>query len=135
MSEQRPNYLRRSLGLLACFSPVFLAVASIVAPPRRVSLLVGIPVLFAACIALCNCYYSWFRGRIYKWRHGTLEGYRVVSGIPLVASIVLTVVVGATVGSRPIGIISLVLLIIDTGSLPWFIFSTWHDRSLWDTHK
>jgi len=34
--------------------------------------------------------------------------------------------------SKRLAAVALLVLTIDTGGLPWFLVSTWHDESLWN---
>ncbi|HEY1110550.1 MAG TPA: hypothetical protein VGE76_18005 [Opitutaceae bacterium] len=129
------NWLRRLVGIFIGFTPLALL---------TVSLIVGIArdtdVFFdgmgfigaAALIAGCNTFLSFVRPAIFRRRHGTMDGYRNVSGIPLIGTLLLcvgTLTGFGAVGSAAIGIAAFVL---DTGGAGWLVIATWRDGSFWD---
>ena len=61
-----------------------------------------------------------------------MDGYRNVSGIPVLGTLlsILTCVVGF--GYDVAAILALATLILDTGGVPWFVWATWSDKSFWD---
>jgi hypothetical protein len=127
------NYTRRLLGILICFAPAFLLLASLAASytmPRHTGFVV-LPIL-ALLLAALNLYLVVGRPALYHWRHGSLDGMRNVSGVPLVGTCL--VVTGGLLGfaDRWAAVLGLVALALDLGGLPWFLVFTWHDRSLWD---
>lgn len=79
-----------------------------------------------------NFYLSFIRGPIYRRRNGSLEGYKHVSGIPMIGS--LLVVAGTVLGFGAAFCAGLGLLAValDTGGTPWFLIATWKDSSFWD---
>ena len=129
------NYLRRALGLAVCMSPVALLVASAGASlvlQRRSALGESLSVI-GLFVAGLNLHVSTFRPLIYRWRHGTLQGLRNVSGLPLIGTLV--VVLGGIVGfgdwlAAALGVLALGL---DLSGLPWFLVATWRDQSFWDS--
>ncbi len=87
----------------------------------------------AAIVTVLNFYLSFGRPLMFRLRHGTMDGHRFVSGFPMIGTVL--VMLGAlfafgTVGSAAIGVFAILL---DTGGSFWFIISTWHDRSFWDS--
>lgn len=129
------NYARRSLGILICLTPVALLVGSLLSASRTApighslgSVLIGLGIATAGL----NFYLSFIRGLVHRLRHGSLEGYRHVSGIPLIGT--LFVVAGgiAGFGWRDTSIAGLAATALDTGGAPWFLISTWRDASFWD---
>src|SRR5437764_703186 len=80
------NYRRRTLGMAICLSPVAALLASIVfGAVRGTGLTAGLAlVLIASVFAALNLHLSVTRPLLYRWRNGTMAGYRFVSGIPLV---------------------------------------------------
>ncbi len=126
---------RRALGAILALSPVLLLFASIVGGivGVRTSLVGGMAVMIpAAAIALLNFYLSFLRGRLYVRRHGSLDGYRYVSGLPIIGTVL--VVIGALLGFGELAVaaLGLVVMAADTGGSVWFLISTWRDASLWD---
>ncbi|CAN5394180.1 hypothetical protein BH09MYX1_BH09MYX1_60280 [soil metagenome] len=63
---------------------------------------------------------------------GGLRGYRHVSGVPGIGS--LLVVLGTVVGYGSVvcSIVGLIAVLADTGGSLWFLIATWHDGSMWD---
>ncbi|AKV02304.1 hypothetical protein AKJ09_08967 [Labilithrix luteola] len=88
--------------------------------------------LFALLIGALNFHLSFVRGLLYRRATGSLDGYRHVSGLPMVGT--LLVVIGTLLGfgSAVCAAIGLLAIGIDTGGLVWFLIATWKDSSLWD---
>jgi hypothetical protein len=132
----RTNYLRRSLGVAICLGPAILLLVSLVygllsAHDRVSGAALGIA-LGGLLVALSNAYLSWGRGRLYRWRHGGMDGYRNVSVLPGIGTALATLAATWGFGDRYTAIVGLVVLVMDTGGLPWFLVATWRDRGLWD---
>jgi hypothetical protein len=74
-----------------------------------------------------------FRPAVHRWKRGSMTGYRNVSGLPILGT--LLVVVGGVLGfgSLACGVLGLVTLAIDTNGLIWFLVATWRDASFWDS--
>ena len=123
---------RRILGVTICFAPVALAVWSLFAPRRQTWWVGLVPLGLAAAIGSLNLYLSWIRPWIYRRRHHSLEGYRHSSGVPAFGTILVTLALLTSAGSKPIAAVALLVLTIDTGGLPWFLVQTWRDDSLWN---
>lgn len=128
------NYRRRAVGVVVCLAPVLVLFVSLFAgvPPRDGAMGLGVAVC-ALPVALLNFHLSFVRPALYRWRNGSMDGFRYVSGFPLFGN--LFVVIGGAIGFgdwRTTGV-GLVALALDTGGLPWFLFMTWRDQSLWDT--
>ena len=109
--------------------PSALFVISLIAPERapHVPYLHVVLIVLALGIAGLNCYLSWVRPLLYLRRHGSRDGYRFVSGIPLIATVLA---VGATLlafGNDGIAIAGIVVQFLDTGSPLWFVYATWND--------
>lgn len=132
--EPLRNYRRRSLGVAICLSPVGVAVASIVYGAMRGTGLTGWLglVLFAALFAALNLHLSFTRPLLYRWRHGSMAGYRHVSGFPLVGTFFVVAGVLLGFGDMVTASVGLGVLLADTGSPVWFLIMTWKDSSLWD---
>jgi hypothetical protein len=83
-------------------------------------------------VGLVNLYLSFVRPVLFCWRHGSLEQYRFVSGIPGVGTIL--VVVGGLLGFGSVATASvgLAAILLDTGGSIWFLLATWNDSSFWD---
>ena len=131
-AERHRFNFRRILGVTICFSPVALAVWSLFAPRRQTWWVALVPLALGASIGSLNLYLTCVRPWLYRLRHHSLEGYRYVSGFPVIGTILVTLALLASAGSKPIAAVALLVLAIDTGGLPWFLVSTWHDESLWN---
>ena len=80
-------------------------------------------------VTVINVYTSWIRPIIYKIRFGSYDGFKFVSGYPIIGT-VIGIVALVLCGSNWLTIFAvLVIFTLDTGGLPWFIFSTWNDKS------
>ena len=134
--QQKPtNYARRAFGASLAFSPLLLLLASLVVGIIRsqqpsfaaVGFMIG-----AAAFAILNFHLSFIRPRLYLFRHGSMDGYRFVSGLPIVGTVLA--ILGAFFGFGAIGsaIIGIAAFALDTGGSGWFVVATWRDHSFWD---
>ena len=89
-------------------------------------------VLLAAFFAVSNFYLSFGRPLLFRLRHGTLEGYRFASGIPVIGNLLALIAVALAFGAIGTAVCVLVVVAFDTGGLPWFLVATWRDSSFWD---
>lgn len=126
--------MRRFLGLLICFSPLGIALGSMIhAIQDPVSNRTGLTLaLIGLLIGLLNGYLSFGRPSIHRWRYGDLNDYHHASGVPLLGSVIVTVATSIGYGDLRVGIVGIVTLVIDTGGLPWFLIMTWRDRAFWN---
>ncbi|MEO6808187.1 MAG: hypothetical protein ABI353_03630 [Isosphaeraceae bacterium] len=131
--EQRIALVRRGLGIAICFGPIALMVASIVygvVGQSGGSRGLGFAVL-GLLFGILNAYLSAVRPWLYQLRHGSMEGYRFISGLPF--GNLFVIVAGVLgFGVLPTAVVGLVALVLDTGGLPWYLIATWRDESLWD---
>ena len=83
-------------------------------------------------MAALNFYLSFVRPYLFRVRRGSMDGYRFVSDVPIVGSIL--VVLGALFGFGAVGtaLIGIIVFLLDTGGSGWFVIATWKDKSLWD---
>jgi hypothetical protein len=83
-------------------------------------------------LGLFNFYLSFVRPVLFRWRYGSLEQYRFVSGVPGVGTIL--VVIGGLLGFGSVvtASVGLAAMLLDTGSSIWFLLATWNDSSFWD---
>ena len=138
MQERSPrhvlNYRRRFIGLVVCLAPVLLLVASLAfGLSWQRSLTSGLGWTFAAAVlGLFNFHLSFVRPLLFRWRYGSLEQYRHVSGVPVFGT--LLVLVGGLLGFGAVitASVGLVAILLDTGSPFWFLLATWKDSSFWD---
>ena len=88
--------------------------------------------LDAALLAALNFYLSFIRPPVFRLLHGSMDGFRHVSGIPMIGT--LLVVLGGVFGFGAVGtaLLGLACIGFDTGGSVWFLIATWRDGSLWD---
>lgn len=133
MIEYRTSYSRRCIGLLIALAPFVLAVLSLLseADPflSNVALIIG---CFALLVGGLNFWLSFLRPFLWQRQHGSMEDYRFISGLPGIGTILAVAACLLAFGATVPALIALVVFVIDSGGLPWFVFCTWGDRSLWD---
>ena len=138
MSDEPPlrrNWRRRGIGGAICVLPIAIAVASILwwamrgTAPTPYGLYV---VLLAAVVGVFNFWLSWVRPLIYRLIHGSREGYHFVSGVLALGTLLVAVGVVISFGHVVTASLALLVLLLDTGGLPWFLAMTWRDSGLWD---
>jgi len=89
-------------------------------------------IALATIVALVNFHLSWVRPVLYSRRHhGSPEGYKFISGIPLVGTVLSTIGVLTSWGAWPVAAASLALLLIDTGGALYLQVVLVKDRALW----
>jgi len=134
MADYRKSYVKRALGLLIAVIPFALSIASIIltASPFLPKTAWGILAL-AMLIGTMNFYLSFLRPLLWEKKHGSMEDYRFISGLPAIATLGACAATLAGFGSSIIAGLAIVVLVIDAGGLPWFVAATWSDQSLWDT--
>src|SRR3989338_3778399 len=134
--------MRRAIGVITAVIPFVAVALSPLTETRLASLLslggvassvvhVAGVVLFAlgASICLYNAYLSFVRPKLYEARHGTMEGYLHVSGLPIFGSLFVLVAVACLPRLIWIAAIALPVMFFDTGGWHSFVYSTWHDDS------
>jgi hypothetical protein len=134
-TQVSPNYFRRAIGIIICTAPLALLITSICygLTQERGTRITGIVFVgLSVLIGAFNWYFSFIRPHLYQIKQGSMNGYRFVSGIPIVGTIF--VMIGGTdgFGSLPTALLGLIAVILDTGGLLWFLFATWQDSSFWD---
>ena len=129
------NVVRRFIGVVLCSLPAFLAVVC-AAWPREVSgprQAAGLTlVALALLIGGLNLNLIMIRPARYLRRHGSFEGFRFVSGVPMVGTLLVIAGCLAAFGSPLVGSLGLLAVLVDAGGLPWIPYLTWQDASLWD---
>lgn len=129
----RRAIFKRSIGICIALAPTLLTVASILSDRTPYSSVAGISLAsISLVIAAVNVWLSFIRPSLWKYSHGTMDGFRHASGIPGLGTIfaILACVIGF--GSDLSAMLALVALVVDTGGLPWFVWATWSDSSFWD---
>lgn len=86
---------------------------------------------FGLIIGAINFHLSFIRPLIHKFRYTNMDDYRFVSGIPLFGTLIAVASAWACQGNPISIVIAFIILLVDTGGLPWFVISTWKDNSLW----
>jgi hypothetical protein len=131
------NWRRRAIGLVLCLSPIAILIASLIVGIKRgTALTPGLYyVLPGALIAALNFHLSWTRPLLYRLAHGSMEGYRFVSGVPIVGVFFVLAGVLPWFGDVITALAGLAVLFADTGSPPWFLAMTWRDSWLWDVSR
>jgi hypothetical protein len=86
----------------------------------------------AAVVAVLNFYLSFIRPRLFSLRRGSMDGYRHVSGFPMIGTVLLSLGAVFSFGAIGSALIGLVAFALDTGGSVWFVTATWRDRSFWD---
>lgn len=130
------NYLRRTIGVFLCFLPVLVPLASLLAGLVRHQAnyfsAVGF-VVAAASFAALNIYWCVIRPSLFRRRHGPEAEYSGPSPVPIFGDILA--VLSALFGFGAIGTAALALLVValNPGGTPWFVFVTWRDSALWDS--
>lgn len=77
--------------------------------------------VFGAYLCLLNFYISFLRYRIHLWRGLPKESYKFVSGIPLLGSLIVFLLVRCTNLPPAMQYAGVVLIVIDTGGIHWAI--------------
>lgn len=126
--------IRRVIGVMLCGSPLALALACALwtrtLPPATVAL-GGVLATIAVLIGCLNLHLAYLRPWRYQRQRGSLDGYRSVSGLPLVGTLFQVAGCLVAFGNPVVGLISGLAGLLDVGGLPWFLVLTWPDRSLW----
>lgn len=123
---------RRPLGVSVCLLPIAGLVGSALAPLEPRFLWFGVVALVAAAaVATLNFYLSFIRPRVYQRRQGSLDGYRHVSGIPMIGTALTLVGAALSFGSAPCALFGIGIYASDTGGALWFVIATWKDSSFW----
>ena len=137
MTKGKPekNIARRTLGIALCATPILLALACVLwprapSPAREAAALVL--TIGATLLGLWNLYLGYGRPWRYRRRHGSPTGYRLVSGLPLVGTLLLVAGCVTAFGSPLVGCCGLLAALVDPDGLPWIPVHTWKDGSLWD---
>ena len=117
--------------------PLVLGLASLMVAWRgQLSVNVGqavrILLVLSASIALLNGYLSFGRPILYATRHkNSLEGYKHVSGIPVVGTVLTALAIAFAWGSASVAMIGILLLLVDTGGSFVFLLVVARDKSFW----
>lgn len=137
MSDLKSHFhlARRLVGVALCALPTLFALASGLwsrpIPPAQTGaglVLVGI----AGLIAFFNLYLLYLHPWRYRRRQGTDEGYRFVSGLPIVGNLLVVSGCLTAFGSGWVAGCGIAVALADPDGLAWFPFRTWRDASLWD---
>ena len=83
----------------------------------------------AGFVTFVNIYTSFLRNRIHNWRHGNLDDFQFVSGIPVIGSVFVILRSLCFTQSPMVGTVLIALIIADTGGFFWFplaLFIDWY---------
>jgi len=133
--EVRRNWLRRIIGVLICLSPLVYLLASLFhatgkdAKPTFENLNFYIGGAIFACI---NFYLTFIRATLWRLRRKSMDEWKNVSGLPTIGTFCIFVACYFSFGAFGSTLVGLVILILDTGGLPWIVIFTWKDTGLWD---
>jgi hypothetical protein len=131
MGRRAAVIAKRGVGIVLGASPIALGVASLLASPQPASRLGFGLIALSAVIATVNVHASWVRPWLFRRRIGSYEGYRAVSGLPLLGTALGVGAMASAFGHAPIAVAAILLTLVDTGGPLWFLIATWHDASLW----
>lgn len=135
------NYLSRGIGCAVAHAPFALAAASLVVGPREIRLpvlvylTVGMGLIFmllAVLVTLANAHLCFLRPYLYHRRHSSYDGMRNISAYPLAGTFFAVLGCLFAFGHRPIAVVTLFVLVLDVGGLPWAVASVWRDRGFWN---
>lgn len=135
VAAYRTSYFRRGIGVLACGAPVLLLVASMVSAViagDRPAAIGSVAMVVAIAIAALNFYLSAVRPLVFRRRNGSLDGYKRISGFPVIGSLVVVAGVVVGFGSGLCVALGLIAIGLDVNGSVWFLIATWRDSSLWD---
>src|SRR5690349_9623008 len=96
------NYVRRAGGAALCFVPVLVPALSLVygLQHHKSNTIAGIILVsMAALFAMVNFYLSFGSPLLFRLGHGTLEGYRFASGIPMMGNILALIAAALAFGA------------------------------------
>lgn len=128
--------IRRVIGMVLCGLPLALAWACTLwtrtLPPATVAL-GGVLATIAVLIGCLNLDRAYLRPWRYRRQRGSLDGYRYVSGLPLVGTLFQVAGCLIAFGSPTVGLLGGLAGLLDVGGVPWFLVLTWQDRSLWES--
>jgi hypothetical protein len=79
-----------------------------------------------------NSYLTFIRPLLFRWRYGSLDQYRHVSGFPMFGTILISIGGLLGFGAVVTAFLGLAAWLLDTGGSFWFLLATWGDSSLWD---
>ncbi len=77
-------------------------------------------------------YLSFVRPAIFRLRHGSIERYRHLSGIPGIGTLVVVVGGLSWLGGVVSAVMGIAVMLLDPGGSFWFLLATWGDSSFWD---
>jgi len=90
--------------------------------------LAGLSLVFA----VVNFYLAIVRPWMYYLKNKTEDGYRFVSGLPIIGSFLSIAAILLAFGSTPITVVCAACFVLDTSGIPWSVVAVWRDKSFWD---
>jgi hypothetical protein len=122
-----------AITLFGCLPPLLVGCSLLagvrgqVAPhPFRFGGGLGLTVL-AALVGSTNFHLSFVRPRAYRQAHGSLAGYKRISGLSAIGTLLVLSGTAMAFGSIVCAALGLAVLVFDTGGLPWFCVAVWKD--------
>ena len=126
--------IRRVIGGVLCGLPLARALACVLwtrALPLATVALGGVLATIAVLIGCLNLDRAYLRPWRYRRQRGSLDGYRYVSGRPLVGTLFQVAGCLIAFGSPTVGLLGGLAGLLDVGGVPWIPVLTGQDRSLW----
>jgi hypothetical protein len=134
MKTYQRNRRRRAIGFSLAITPFSIVLGSFISPSLAPSPDIATTFGFIGVgIATLNAWLSFGRPFLWKMRKGTMDGYRFISGLPIIGTIVGVFTCLTGFGEITPTLLALTIFMIDTAGLPWFTYATWKDQGFWDT--
>lgn len=117
-------------GLLGALVPASGCISLLGVPTRTQHSPGALLAWFAAAMLLAaiNLWTSWGRALVWRAKHGSLDGYQWVSGIPAIGTLATGVAALGTWGDPASGIAAIIISLADTGSMTWFAIQCFRHR-------
>jgi hypothetical protein len=114
------------IGLIGLIIPILIGYRHFFAAAERhttIGFLTGILLaVFAIYLSLTNIYFCLIRSWLYKKKHGNFDGYKHVSGIPVIGGVATLFSALFLPSSYLTGILLLFVYFIDFGGIPCFFY-------------
>jgi hypothetical protein len=122
------------LGIGAAIGPIFVAIASLLSPwgTGHAEFATNVALVGTSFVVI-NLWVTIPKPLLWRWRHGSMEGYRHVSVFPVIGTVlgITTCLIGF--GHAVPALMALGIFLFDFGGSIVFVWATWRDRSFWDT--
>lgn len=104
------------VGRASAVAPFAVGIASLLRGPKPSSPIALVLIAVALAIAGWNAYGSFVRPRL---------GKPFESVIPMLGTLFALAAVATSFGARPLAAVALLVLLVDTGGWPWFVYTMW----------